>query len=460
MGKRMERYENKRGGRRIPPLQRNIPKEKQKKKSGLLATFFKIVFSIILIFCIGAGGAAFAYYKITGGFSSEKTDKPVSSNAKNTSFLDALKKKNLKINVAVFGVDGDGTRTDVMFVVHFDSEEQRTSLVSMPRDTRVKIASDVVSYMEKESKYYQSPTKLNAVHAYAGKEKGPEMTVKQLEDILGIEIDHYVKVDLDAFRKIVDAIGGVEVDVPQNMFYEDPYQDLYINLKKGPQLLDGDKAEQLVRFRSYPMGDIARVEVQQRFLKAFAEKVTSSETIIKNIPDYISMLYNDVETDVTLADALKYVNYINSVDPTKIKMETLPGVPEEIAGVSYYIYNEEETKEMVNRIFYGIGLEDDTEEQTNDSKEYTIEVANGGYTEGLAGRVSNRLKSDGYTVSGVSTYTGTKQQYTRIIVKEQGIGEDLKDYFSDARIEVDDSLLSADTDIKIIIGTEQSDIDG
>ena len=125
MGKRMERYENKRGGRRIPPLQRNIPKEKQKK---------------------------------------------------NTSFLDALKKKNLKINVAVFGVDGDGTRTDVMFVVHFDSEEQRTSLVSMPRDTRVKIASDVVSYMEKESKYYQSPTKLNAVHAYAGKEKGPEMT--------------------------------------------------------------------------------------------------------------------------------------------------------------------------------------------------------------------------------------------------------------------------------------------
>ena len=114
---------------------------------------------------------------------------------------------------------------------------------------------------------------------------------------------------------------------------------------------------------------------------------------------------------------------------------------------------------MVNRIFYGIGLKDDTEEQTNDSKEYNIEVANGGYTEGLAGRVSNRLKSDGYTVSGVSTYTGTKQEYTRIIVKEQGVGEDLKDYFSDARIEVDDSLLSVDTDIKIIIGTKQSDID-
>ena len=223
--------------------------------------------------------------------------------------------------------------------------------------------------------------------------------------------------------------------------------------------MDGDKAEQLVRFRSYPMGDIARVEVQQRFLKAFAEKVTSSDTIIKNIPDYISMLYNDVQTDVTLADALKYVNYISMVDPAKIKMETLPGIPEEIAGVSYYIYNEEETKEMVNRIFYGIGLEDDTEEQANDSKKYNIEVANGGYTEGLAGRVSNRLKSDGYTVSGVSTYTGTKQEYTRIIVKEQGVGEDLKDYFSDARIEVDDSLLSADTDIKIIIGTKQSDID-
>ncbi len=459
MGKRMDRYANKKRGRQESFSQRSMPKQKQKKKSGLVATFFKIVFGTLFIFCIGAGGAAFAYYKMTGGFptTEQTSDKPVSSNAKDTSFLDALKKKNLKINVGVFGVDGDGTRTDVMFVVHFDSEKQMTNLVSMPRDTRVKFAPDVISYMEKQNKYYQSPTKLNAVHAYAGKEDGPEVLVKQLEHMLGVEIDHYVKVDLNAFRKIVDTVGGVEVDVPQNMYYEDPYQDLYINLKKGKQVLDGDKAEQLVRFRHYPMGDIARVEVQQQFLKAFAQKVMSSDNIIKNIPNYIKMLYSDVETDVTLSDALKYVNYINSVDASKIKMETLPGVPQDINGVSYYIYDEEDTKEMVNRIFYGIGLEEDTE-QIGDSKEYNIEVANGGYTQGLAGRVSEKLKSDGYTVTEVSTYTGGKEEHTRIIIKEAGIGQDLKDYFVDAKIEMDDGSLPDGIDIKIIIGTGQTDI--
>lgn len=455
MGKRMERYAKNKKGRQQQP-KRGMPKERQKKKPGLIATFFKILFSILLVFCIGAGGAVFAYYKITGGFEKiQQTDEPISSNAKNTSFLDALRKRDLKINVAVFGVDGDGTRTDVMFVMHFDSKEQRTSLISIPRDTRVEIAPDVVSYMEEEGKYYQSPTKMNAVHAYAGTEKGPEMAVKQLESMLGIEIDHYVKVDLNAFRKIVDTIGGVEVNVPQDMYYSDPYQDLYINLKAGPQVLDGDKAEQLVRFRHYPMGDIARVEVQQQFLKAFAQKVTSSDSIIKNLPDYISMLYSDVQTDVTLSDALKYVNYINMVDPTKITMEMLPGVAENIGGVSYYIYDEEETKTMVDKIFYGIGLEEG-EEQT--SKGLSIEVANGGEIEGLAGRVGNRLERDGYTVSGVSTYTGEKQVYTRIIVKEDGMGTDLQDYFTDSKIEVDNTLLSAGTDIKIIIGTGQGDI--
>ncbi len=463
MGKRMDRYAKK-GRFHQPPLQRSMPRQKQKKKSGLLATFFKIVLSILFIFCIGAGGAAFAYYKITGVFQTEQTQQgqatekqPTSSTAKDTSLLDALKKKDIKLNVAVFGVDGDGTRTDVMFVAHFDSEKQMTNLVSLPRDTRVEIIPAVTSEMKQKKRYYQSPTKLNAVHAFAGKEDGCKMLVQQLESMLGIEIDHYVKVDLDAFRKIVDTIGGVEVNVPQDMYYKDPVQNLVINLKAGRQVLDGDKAEQLVRFRSYKMGDIARVEVQQQFLKAFAKKVTSSDTIIKNIPGYIEMLYSDVETDVTLSDALKYVNYVNMVDPNKIKMELLPGVPQDIDKTSYYIYNEEETKKMVDRIFFGIGL--DEEEETGDSREYRIEVANGGYTEGLAGRVRDYLQEEGYNISGVSTYTGAKKEYTRIIVKEKGIGGDLKEYFKDAKVELDEeNLLPADIDIKIIIGTEQTNI--
>lgn len=424
-------------------------KKKKKKKFNPVATFFKIVISMVLIFSVAAGGAAFAYYKITGG-NLDKEDENSSSDK--PGIVEALMKKDMKLNVAIFGVDGDGTRTDVMFVVHFDSANKSTSLVSLPRDTRVTVADEVRQRLNERGRYYQSPTKLNAIHSYSGKETGCEDAVLQIEDLLGIQIDHYVKVDLDVFRKIVDTIGGVEVDVPQDMYYVDPYQDLYINLKKGPQLLDGDKAEQLVRFRKYVQGDVARVEVQQLFLKAFAKKVLSSDSIKKNLPDYISMLYNDVVTDITLVDALKYVNYIKFIDMNNITMDTIPGVGQNVGDVSYYLHDSEETQELVDKVFYGIGQDED---QEDGSKGLNIEVANGGTVQGLAGRTGNKLQEQGFTVTSVSTYTGEKQDYTRIIVKEKGIGEDLKEFFDDARVVVDDSMLSAETDIKIIIGNKQ-----
>ncbi len=423
---------------------------KKKKKFNPVATFFKIVISMVMVFCIAAGGAAFAYYKITGGFPGGK-DSDTGGNK--TTLVDAIMKKDIKLNVAIFGVDGDGTRTDVIFVVHFDSGKKQTSLVSIPRDTRVTIAESVQEKLDKEGRYYQSPTKINAVHSYSGKEMGCENAVLQLEDLLGIQIDHYVKVDLDAFRKIVDTIGGVEVDVPQDMNYEDPYQDLYIHLKAGKQLLDGDKAEQLVRFRKYVQGDVDRVQVQHLFLKEFAKKVLSSESIKKNLPDYISVVYSDVVTDVTLVDALKYVNYINYVDVNNITMDTIPGAGMNIGGASYYINDPEATQELVDKVFYGIG-ETGTEEGAG-SKGLNIEVANGGTVQGLAGKTGNMLQEKGYTVTSVSTYSGDKTDYTRIVVKEKGIGDDLKQYFDEARIVVDSSLISPETDIKIIIGDKQ-----
>jgi LCP family protein required for cell wall assembly len=423
----------------------------KKKKFNPVATFFKIVVSMVLVFCVAAGGAAFAYYKITGGAPGGNQSEPDNK----TTLVDAIMKKDIKLNVAIFGVDGDGTRTDVIFVVHFDSGKKQTSLVSIPRDTRVTIAPTVRERLNQEGRYYTSPTKINSVHSYSGKEMGCENAVLQLEDLLGIQIDHYVKVDLVAFRKIVDAIGGVEVDVPRDMNYEDPYQDLYIHLKEGKQLLDGDKAEQLVRFRKYANGDVDRIQVQQLFLKEFAKKVLSTDTIKKNISDYISTVYNDVVTDINLVDALKYVNYIKFVDVNGITMDTIPGVGTTIGGASYYVYDVDGTQELVDKVFYGIGVE--TEEEVG-SKGLNIEVANGGTVQGLAGKVGNMLQEKGYTVTSVSTYTGDKTDYTRIIVKEKGVGDDLKQYFDEARIVVDTSLLSPETDIKIIIGDKQQGI--
>ncbi len=214
------------------------------------------------------------------------------------------------INVAVLGVDAEGKRTDVMFVVNFDSKKGEFKVVSVPRDTRVDLSTEAKLILDSTGNWYPDYCKINEVHAYAGKEAGVRCVVAQLEDLLGIDIDHYIKIDLNGFRAVVDMIGGVTVDVPQDMYYVDPYQDLYIDLKAGNQVLDGEKAEMLVRFRSYPSGDVQRVAVQQLFLDAFIEKMLDPKTMIMNLKDYIGAVYEYVETDVTLKEAVKYVKYI------------------------------------------------------------------------------------------------------------------------------------------------------
>ncbi|MDD4844864.1 MAG: LCP family protein [Anaerotignum sp.] len=425
------------------------------KKKGFnpIKAFFKIVISIVMTFVFLAGGACFAYYKISGDVPFAN-DGVASSNGSDTSFLDAFLKRNIKLNVAVFGVDKDGTRTDVIFVVHYDSAAESISLVSLPRDTRVSLTDEVKANITAEGRSYSQTTKLNAVHAFSGEEMGCQNAVLQIEDLLGINIDHYVKVDLEAFRAIVDAIGGVDMYVPQDM-YKDMRDtgDPLINLKEGQQHLDGEKAEQLVRFRGYLEGDVGRIEVQQVFLKALADKILSTETIVKNLPDFISVMYKYIETDVSLPDALKYVNYVDKVDMSKISMETLPGVGQYVGDVSYFIHDAEATGEMVDRVFYSVAAAASGE--ATDSKSLLIEVSNGGNISGLAAQYSKKLEDSGYRVASPSNYSGQQNTYTRIQVKNEGVGSDLTAFFTDAKVEVAPNEVGSEVDIRIILGTKE-----
>ncbi len=426
---------------------------KRRRAFHPIKTFFKIVCSIVLVFVVLAGGAAFAYYKVTGNV--PFADNGITTNVTDMNLLDALLQRNIKMNVAVFGVDKDGTRTDVVFVAHYDSAQESISLVSLPRDTRVSLCDEVVANLNAAGRNYSQVTKLNAVHAYSGQEMGCQNAVLQIEDLLGIKIDHYVKVDLEAFRQIVDAIGGVEVDVPQDMYWDmSDTGDPIINLKKGVQVLDGDKAEQLVRFRRYVDGDVGRIQVQQLFLMALAQKVLSTESIVKNLPDYVSVLYKYVETDISLSDALKYVNYIKKIDLSKMTMETLPGVGQYVGNVSYFIHDAEATKEMVDRVFYSVASKE-SDGESADSKSLLIEVSNGGNVNGLAGRFSEKLEAEGYRMADPTTYSGTQMDYTRIQVKTEGVGSDLVQYFNDAKVEVAPSGVGS-ADIRIILGTNES----
>lgn len=430
-------------------------KAKAKKPFHPVKAFFKIVCSIVFAYVFIAGGASFAYYKVTGEMPFAQGG-VLSIDATDANLLDALLKRNIKMNVAVMGVDKDGMRTDVMFVVHFDSAQEKLNIVSVPRDTRVVVCDAVAANLKEAGRSYNRETKLNAVHAYSGDTNAPENTVLQLEDLLGIKIDHYVKVDLEAFRAIVDAIGGVDMYVPRDMYWDmRDTGDPLINLKEGQQHLDGDKAEQLVRFRRYADGDVGRIEVQQAFLTALADKILSTETIIKNLPDLVSVMYKYVETDVSLSDAMKYVNYVDKINMGNLSTETLPGVGQYVGTVSYFLHNAEETEEMVERVFRSTGATNASTSQgtATDSKAYTIEVSNGGNVAGLAAAFAQKLEGAGYKMGTVTNFTGTQQMQTRIQVKEAGLGTDLISYFNSAKIEVAPNDIPQGVDIKIIIGT-------
>lgn len=458
--------------------ERNNETKKHSTKNRLIKKFFTIVISIVSVFVLTSVLVAMCY---SGARAEKQTDKLLAEASKMDESKDLSKDTNTeetekteetdppiltKTNVAVFGTDKEGIRTDVNFVVSFDSETKKIAFVSVPRDTKVQMTDEILKSLKDRNKFIPSKDgvmgvcKFNEVHAYAGKDYANEFSVLQLEDMLGIKIDYFVKVDINGFKDIVDAIGGVDMEVAENLYYSDPYQDLYINLKAGYQNLDGDKAEQLVRFREgYAQKDLKRIQVQQDFMKAFIKKILETETLISNLPNLITTAFKYVETDFGVSDALKYVKYLKDINLENVSMETIPG-----EGGSYFTLDEKDTKELVDRVFYSNDstppieaskTEQESIQTTQDSTKLAIEISNGGITKGLAGNKKEMLEEKGYQVAFVSTFSGEKTAYTRIVVKESGVGEDLKESFPNAEIEIMPAMISNGTEIKIILGLDE-----
>lgn len=341
---RMQQEQRRRVGAR---MQRNYQKQmemRRRRKRG------EIILCVLLVVILaGAFGAAklYASLKLWEG-KAEKSDFVASADVSSEA-------KDQLLNIALLGTDGDGFRTDVNIVASLNLTTKEVHLISVPRDTRVVMTDDMIAYLEKNDRTIPQANgvygqcKLTEVHAYAGEGNRSTFTVAMLEEILGIDIDYYVKVDLDAFKDIVDAVGGVEFDVQERLYYSDPAQGLYIDLYPGPQLLDGEKAEMLVRFREgYAQKDLKRIEVQQEFLKAFISQVCSSDKIMSNLDSYIKIFMEKVESDMPVATALKYAGYIKEIDLAAITTDTIPG-----EGGAYFDMDEEGTKELVDYRIYG-----------------------------------------------------------------------------------------------------------
>lgn len=179
------------------------------------------------------------------------------------------------------GTDMDDGNTDTIMVASYDTVNQKVAIMSIPRDTMINEKWDL--------------KKINSVYSRTG--SSIDALSNRVKKLVGFKPDFYVKVDLKMFVELVDLVGGVEFDVPQDMNYKDPAQDLVIDLKKGVQVLDGQKAMQLVRFRRYAEGDIKRVQVQQDFMKALIKECLSIGNWGK-VKAYIDLAMDNIQTDI------------------------------------------------------------------------------------------------------------------------------------------------------------------
>lgn len=412
-------------------------KKKQKKRVGQI--FLKTILNTFIVLAIIIGGLVFVYNTFL-------------YNRNGNSLFPSKEPDPINKTLAVFGVDEDGYRTDVIFVVNHNSETGQTRVISVPRDTKVDWSETQREKMEQLKGYSVSVSKINEMTSYVGIDHITEFTIPEIEDLLGIQIDNYVIITIDAFKQLVDAIGGVEVDVPvlngNGLHYDDNSQDLHIHLDPGVQLLNGEQAEGLVRFRKgYAEGDVGRIKTQQLFLEAFAKKVTSPEIITK-IPNIITTVLRTVSTDIKLSEVGDYIPYLKSLDTSGVTFNIIPGDGEYIGGKSYFVVDEAAMPGFIEEVF-----NDNTTEEVGTviDKTVSIEVLNSTGVNGMAGKAKETLQAEGYTVNEIGNYSDSTLDQTTIYAKSESLAAQFLAYYPDASIKTGTNM---NYDIKIILGND------
>ncbi len=292
-----------------------------------MKSFFRGFFLTLLIVFIG--GVALHFYTTMGD----------DSEAKN--WISDLQNSNEKFQVLLIGVDSldskkaKNTRSDVMMVLDIDGEKKTASLISLPRDSRVKIED-------------HGKTKLNHAYAY-GK---ANLALKTVNENFDLDIPYYIVVDYAFVKDVVNIVDGIDVDVPMDMDYEDPSADppLSIHLKKGLQHLNGDQAMQFLRFRKgYKNADLDRVKAQQAFMAAFVDKVKSSKGIL-HAPSLLVSYMDNTTSNMPLSKVSRMGLTMLSVGQENLQTATIPGTADMIGGLSYYIVDFDGTDQLFRKM--------------------------------------------------------------------------------------------------------------
>jgi len=349
------------------------------------------------------------------------------------------------VNILVMGVDvgdpnskeaADPKRTDTMLVVNYNPKTKEINIVSVPRDTRVTMNRKKI--------------KINSAHAV----NGVNGSIEAVENLLGIEINNYAKVDYEGFRKVIDAIGGVEMDITRNMNYDDPSQNLHIHFQKGTTVhLDGKKAEEFFRWRKnnngtgLADGDLGRIENQHKFISKVIEKV-KSPSIIPKIPNILSTIPDYIETDMAPEEIIKYGYAVTKGDKSNINMITLKGEAKYIGNVSYFIYDREKNRDIVYTLKTGSTSQNNNTNTEVDKSEIKIKVLNGTKVNGLAANCEKKLKEMGY--SNIVTGNGERRDFTKVRLKKDSFisTQEIESYLKIPNIEKN---LQSDENFDIII---------
>lgn len=252
-------------------------------------------------------------------------------------------------NIVLLGMDASHLRADSIMVVSLNNITGETTVVSIPRDTQVIWDSDQKALLSSQGVNPPEHTKISQMFVYGKKEDIRKLLLKEIEELLTIKVDHYVLIDFKAAEDFIDALGGIEVEVPQDMYYEDKSQDLRIDLKEGYQLLTGEKTLQLMRYRMYPEGDLQRIKLGQEVIKAILEKMLDPSHLTQ-LSHRAESLLQTVVTDITIDQLGSCLDVLKKIDSNQIHSFILPGQGEYRDGTSFFVVDEEGREALIKRI--------------------------------------------------------------------------------------------------------------
>jgi LCP family protein required for cell wall assembly len=333
-----------------------------------------------------------------------------------------------RVSILIIGVDateGKGL-ADTIIATAISPRTGDIAGLSIPRDSRVEIPRLGVR-------------RINEAHSFGGRTR----TIEAVELLIGMPFDYYVEVDVAGVADLVDAVGGVDIDVEKRMYYPDRAQNLLIDLQPGFQHLTGEQAVGYIRFRHDARGDLGRIERQRTFLRAAVRQVLAPENI-RHIRGLAATFVETVDTNLTVTDVLALKRMVEDVGPDAIRIATLPGHPRIIQGQSLIELDAREVQQAVNRVLLGQGV--------------AVAVLNGSSINGLAARTASLLEARGCDIVEVGNAEHKTQR--TVVIDHRGQttrAERVASWLGRGVISVAPDGDSA-ADVTVIVGPDMSSI--